>query len=186
MTGHTLQAIYHLAGVVLMGAIVNYMLPLFEKTWRRGTYAGLEGDFTLLVWPFKLLILIGAGFCAIQFLRAFWSDLKFLAIERRAGNRELRGPLIGARCGRHGRRGLLGAWCCPGFGRRSQVGLISVLFVLFLVYVGVHVGVALALLSFVCVWIIRDNFRDRRQVVGARRGGGGSSVTSSVSSRCSS
>jgi tripartite ATP-independent transporter DctM subunit len=38
-----------------------------------------------------------------------------------------------------------------------QVGLVSVLYVLFLVYVGVHVGVALAILSFVCVWLIRDN-----------------------------
>jgi C4-dicarboxylate transporter DctM subunit len=37
-----------------------------------------------------------------------------------------------------------------------QVGLISVLFVLFLVYIGVHVGVALAALSFVCLWVIRD------------------------------
>jgi len=38
-----------------------------------------------------------------------------------------------------------------------QVGLVSVLFVLFLVYVGVHVGVALAVLSYVCVWVIQDN-----------------------------
>jgi C4-dicarboxylate transporter DctM subunit len=34
---------------------------------------------------------------------------------------------------------------------------VSLLFVLFVVYVGVHVGVALSLISFVCVLLVRDN-----------------------------
>ena len=156
MLGRTLQAVYHFGGAVLMAAVFYYVLPLFEKTWRRGTYAGLEADFTLLVWPFKLLVLIGAGFCAIQFLRACWADLEFLAAQRRAGNRELRGPLIGLAA----TAAVCGIFLALGgiLDLTSvQIGLISVLFVLFLVYVGVHVGVALALLSFVCVWIIRDN-----------------------------
>ena len=156
MLGRTLQAVYHFGGAVLMAAVFYYVLPLFEKTWRRGTYAGLEADFTLLVWPFKLLVLIGAGFCAIQFLRACWTDLEFLAAQRRAGNRELRGPLIGLAA----TAAVCGVFLALGgiLDLTSvQIGLISVLFVLFLVYVGVHVGVALALLSFVCVWIIRDN-----------------------------
>ena len=38
----------------------------------------------------------------------------------------------------------------------AGIGVISIFFVLFFVYVGVHVGVALALISFVCVWAIRD------------------------------
>ncbi len=36
-----------------------------------------------------------------------------------------------------------------------DVGLISVLFVLITVYIGIHVGVALSLISFVCVWAIQ-------------------------------
>ncbi len=37
-----------------------------------------------------------------------------------------------------------------------DVGLISILFVLITVYIGIHVGVALSLISFVCVWIIQE------------------------------
>ncbi len=157
MAGHTLQAIYHLAGAVLMAGIFNYVLPVLEKTWKRDTYAGLEGDVTIQVWPFKLLVVMGAGFCAVQFLRAFWADLRFLAEQRRAGNKDLRGPLVGIAAS-----AAVGAvFLAIGLAldlTSVQVALISVLFVLFLVYVGVHVGVALSLLSFVCVWIMRDNF----------------------------
>lgn len=38
-----------------------------------------------------------------------------------------------------------------------DVGLISVIFVLVTVYIGIHVGVALSLISFVCVWIIQGD-----------------------------
>ena len=37
-----------------------------------------------------------------------------------------------------------------------DIGLISVLFILITVYIGMHVGVALSIISFVCVWIIQD------------------------------
>jgi C4-dicarboxylate transporter, DctM subunit len=39
-----------------------------------------------------------------------------------------------------------------------QIGLWSVLGIVMLIYIGMHVAVALALLSFVGVWLIRDNY----------------------------
>ena len=153
--GFSLQAIYHATGAVLMTVLFVYSEPFFEKAWRRDTYAGLEGDFILPEWPLKLLILLGAVVCAIQFARHVGVDL-----------RTLRGIL---------RRERLqsGAAIIPILGTAAvafifyaidailqlnalQVGLISIFFVLFLVYIGVHVGIALAALSFVCVWVIRD------------------------------
>ena len=38
-----------------------------------------------------------------------------------------------------------------------DIGLVSILFVLVTVYVGIHVGVALSLISFVGVWIIQGD-----------------------------
>jgi tripartite ATP-independent transporter DctM subunit len=153
--GFSLQAVYHATGAVLMTILFVFSGPFLEKAWRRDTYAGLEGDFTLPVWPLKALILLGAAICAIQFARHVGIDA-----------RTLRGML---------RRERLesGAVVIPVLGTAAvafifyamgtilelnalQVGLISVFFVLFLVYIGVHVGVALASLSFVCVWVIRD------------------------------
>ncbi|MPZ56992.1 MAG: TRAP transporter large permease subunit [Rhizobiales bacterium] len=154
--GLSLQAIYHALGAVLMGILFFYSAPLFEKAWRRETYTGVEGDFTLQVWPLKLIILLGVAVCGVQFLRHVGLDLKGIGAAARAGTRDRTAPVIA----------LLSAAAVFAvlFGLGSlvslspvQIGLISVLFVLFLVYVGVHVGVALALLSFVCVWLIRGN-----------------------------
>ena len=39
-----------------------------------------------------------------------------------------------------------------------EIGLFSVLGVLILVYAGVHIGVALGLLSFACIWAVRGDF----------------------------
>ena len=154
--GFTLQAIYHLAGIVLMIVIFAYSLPQFEKAWRRNTFEGLEGDFILQVWPFKLIILIGATFCAIQYVRLFAKDIRVLRQQVADGVSDSAGILVGIGAT------LIVAGIFVILGvvldlTPVQIGLISVLFVLFLVYVGVHVGVALALLSFVCVWMVRDN-----------------------------
>ncbi len=157
MLGHTLQAIYHLAGAVLMAGIVHYVLPILERAWERDTYAGLEGDVTIAIWPFKLFLVLGAGFCAIQFLREFLADLRFIARRRRAGERSLGGPLAGIAAVVAVALVFLALGTAFEFSR-AQIAVVSVIFVLFLVYVGVHVGVALSLLSFVCVWIMRDNF----------------------------
>jgi tripartite ATP-independent transporter DctM subunit len=154
--GLALQAIYHALGAALMGILFFYSVPLFEKAWRRGTYTGVEGDFTIQIWILKLLILIGVAVCGIQFLRHIGLDLQGIGTAVRGGRRDRNAPAIAL--------GSAGAVFAVLFGLASvvshspvQIGLISVLFVLLLVYVGVHVGVALAMLSFVCVWLIRGN-----------------------------
>ena len=153
--GFSLQAIYHATGAVLMAILFVYSEPFFEKVWRRDTYAGLEGDFTLPVWPLKLLILVGAVVCAIQFARHVGIDVKTLRGILRRERLELGAAVIP----------ILGVAAVAvifyAIGaimelNSLQVGLISIFFVLFLVYIGVHVGVALAALSFICVWVIRD------------------------------
>ena len=171
MLGRTLQAVYHFGGAVLMAAIFYYVLPLFEKTLRRGTYAGLEADFTLLVWPFKLLVLIGAGFCAFQFLRACWADLEFLAAQRRAAQPGAARPADRARRDGGGLRGLSGARRntrsdrCPD---RADLGAVRPV-------PGLCRG---ACRGRACPVVLRLRLdhprqcRDRRQAAGAGRGGG--------------
>ena len=153
--GFSLQAVYHATGAVLMAILFVFSEPFLEKAWRRDTYAGLEGDFTLPVWPLKLLILVGAAICAIQFVRHVGIDartLRGLLRRERLESGALLIPILGTAAV---------AFIFYAMGtilelNALQVGLISVLFVLFLVYIGVHVGIALASLSFVCVWVIRD------------------------------
>jgi len=154
--GYSLQAIYHATGAVLMAILYFFSEPLFAKSLRRGTQAGLEGDFTLPVWPLKLLILIGAVVCCIQFIRLVFGDFKTMGELIRTQSADKRAPYIAVLS----TLAVIGIFYFIGNHTELtavQVGLISVFFVLFLVYVGLHVGVALAILSFVCVWVIRDN-----------------------------
>jgi C4-dicarboxylate transporter DctM subunit len=153
--GLSLQAIYHALGAVLMAVLFFYSVPLFEKAWRQDTYTGVEGDFTIQVWILKLLILVGVAACGIQFLRHIGFDLIAINTAAREGARDRRAPVVALVSA----AAVCGAFALLAFVSLSpvQVGLISVLFMLLLVYVGVHVGVVLAMLSFVCVWLIRGN-----------------------------
>jgi len=153
--GVPLRAVYDGLGVFLMIIVFWYTLPVFFKVWNRNTQEGLEGDFALPTWPFKLLVLIGAIFCAIQFWRAFLDGVRLIAKLKSDGQFHSRrifiiSILFGAAC--------VAIWALATYSEieAAGVGVVSILFVLFFVYVGVHVGVALALISFVCVWAIRD------------------------------
>lgn len=154
--GISLRTAYDALGVAIMVVVFVYTLPTFEKVWRRDTFEGLEGDFALPSWPFKLLILIGAVLCAIQFGRSFILGLRELRDMFRSNTLE-GGRIIQISA-------LLAVafvvlWALANFTEISdaEIGVISIVFVLFFVYVGVHVGVALSLISFVCVWLVRDN-----------------------------
>ena len=153
--GLPLKAVYDCLGVFLMIIVFWYTLPVFFKVWERNTYDGLEGDFALPTWPFKLLVLVGAIFCAIQFWRAFLDGVRLIARLRSENEFKFQRIVFisitfAAAC--------IAIWLLATYSEISSagIGVISIFFVLFFVYVGVHVGVALALISFVCVWAIRD------------------------------
>jgi len=154
--GLSLRAVYDALGIALMVAVFVYTLPTFNKVWRRDTFEGLEGDFALPSWPFKLLILVGAVMCAIQFGRSALDGMRELTALRRQntfeGGRVLRMFTLLAVT-------FAILWGIANFTDISAagIGVISILFVLFFVYVGVHVGVALALISFICVWLVRED-----------------------------
>ncbi len=151
--GNALQAIFHLGGAVTMLVIFFYSLPFFGKAWQSQSYLGTAGDFTLPEWPVKLMILIGSLVCAIQFLIHLRCDVRILgALPLSNKYRPLAVLLglvvlltVGLQAGLLDNLGDIG------------VGGLSVILMLVLVYAGVHVGVALAALSFVCIWLIRDS-----------------------------
>ncbi len=154
--GMFLHSVYDALGIFLMAVVFYYTVPTFVKVWNRNTYEGLEGDFSLPSWPFKLLILVGAAFCCVQFSRSLYGGVNELLALRRAK------AFDGGRIGRVIFYTALFAAVVFGLGHLTDIsdagiGVVSIVFVLIFVYVGVHVGVALALISFVCVLAVRDN-----------------------------
>ncbi len=151
---HSLQAIFHLGGVGMMGIILVFGFPLLEKAWKTDAYFGNLGDFTFAEWPIKLVVLIGALAAGAQFLVLFVRDAETLAAggsTRTAGFLRFLLVLAGTAAI------LIAARYALAFESTIMVGLLSVAFMLVLVYLGMHVGVALAVISFFCVLVIRDS-----------------------------
>ncbi len=58
-----------LVGVFLFWKILVWAWPDFSKAWQTGEFAGAPGAYKIPVWPFKLTLIIGAGFGLIQFVK---------------------------------------------------------------------------------------------------------------------
>lgn len=85
--GHVMETVYNLAGFAFMTVVAWYVWPLLLQNWSQNTYAGTEGDFTLPVWPFILLVIIGSVCCSVQYLRQTWRDLRYLGGDRTVAER---------------------------------------------------------------------------------------------------
>ncbi|MEX2455502.1 MAG: TRAP transporter small permease subunit, partial [Rhodospirillaceae bacterium] len=87
--GITLRTVYDALGLFLMCVVFYFTVPIFVRVWERDTFVGLESDFALPTWPFKLLILVGSSFCAIQFARGLTGGIRDLVALRREQRLEI-------------------------------------------------------------------------------------------------
>lgn len=67
-------ALFHLVGAVLMALIAWYVWPIFAENYAGNFYKGTAGVIEIPVWPFMLVVLIGAGATTIQYLLLAWRD----------------------------------------------------------------------------------------------------------------
>jgi TRAP-type mannitol/chloroaromatic compound transport system permease small subunit len=65
--GHTMGALFNLAGVGLMVAIITGGWPKWLQAYEGGHYVGNVGVFTFPEWPQRLVLVIGCAAMAIQF-----------------------------------------------------------------------------------------------------------------------
>lgn len=73
--------LFHLIGAALMGFIAWYVFPIFRENYAGDYYRGTAGMIEIPVWPFMLIVLIGAVatigqyliLAVREFLRAFAS-----------------------------------------------------------------------------------------------------------------
>jgi TRAP-type mannitol/chloroaromatic compound transport system permease small subunit len=74
--GHAFQVVYHLTGAVLFALIFKTTLPLMIRAFEDGDFFGATGVFQLVIWPLKVIMLIGAAATGLQFLALAWHDLR--------------------------------------------------------------------------------------------------------------
>ena len=65
-----LNLVYSLIGVYLCWKIAAWAIPMMEKAWTEGDFAGVQGAYMIPIWPFKLTLVVGALIGLLQFIWA--------------------------------------------------------------------------------------------------------------------
>ena len=63
-----IEVTFSAAAIFLILQLLLASQPLFMKAWIRNTYEGTIGDFTVPIWPVKLIILIGCVALIVQLI----------------------------------------------------------------------------------------------------------------------
>ncbi len=66
--GAFLQMLFDLAGVAVCAILFYATWPKFDQAWSNSEFIGIQGVFTAPTWPVRLIVLIGLGVTAIQYL----------------------------------------------------------------------------------------------------------------------
>jgi len=151
-SGHSWQATYYLLGAVMMALIFCFTLPFLETAWRLNSFVGTKGDFTFPDWPILAVVVFCAFFCCIEFLLQVVRDISaHFSILGRSTPSIIRAitPIILASA--------IGILLVTAPLSNLEIAVISLILVVVFVYIGVHIGVSLAAISFFAIWGIRDD-----------------------------
>lgn len=72
--GHGMSLFFNLVGVAVFAIIFVTTWPLMHTAFANSEFYGSTGVFQIPTGPLKVIILIGAGAMAIQFLLMAWED----------------------------------------------------------------------------------------------------------------
>jgi C4-dicarboxylate transporter DctM subunit len=153
---------FHLAGFAVFALIAQGTWPKLVDAWVEGEFFGAQGVFTAPVWPIKACLFGGALLTALAFAAQALNDVKDVANSGRLSPLRVRHSVITKPKGWPFLIAFVTIvvigyaifWADLG---RVEVGLVAIGFMLLLIFSGAHIAVVLILLSFLGIWLIRDN-----------------------------
>ncbi len=163
------QALFYATAAALLALMAWWLWKDFWKAWTTGEFTGAVGAYQIALWPFKLAVFAGAALATIEATRI--ALLRALALWRVA-----RDPSAD-------RRGVMGLTILAAlvavflgtmaWGELSSVsiGLMGFLGLFFLVACGMPVAFALIAISFLGVWLTRDNINVASNALGIAASG---------------
>ena len=151
--GSAYMALFCLLGLLVFTVITYGTYPTLVEAWQTDEIVGVPGDFSFIIWPFRLIIVFGALATAIEF---------FIQLCRHVGQTitHLRTPDVAK--GWSAVAGLLifaaiAGGIASGEFTNAQIGVLSIFGMLIFIYFGMHIGVALIVLSFLGIWLLKGD-----------------------------
>ena len=158
VAGRVFNAIFNLFGAVVFLIMVRGFWVEFADAWDENELAGVPGTITFIVWPFYLLLVVGGTATGLEFV--------FRLIRECAGLGKAFKPdtADGARTKRgYGWLVALAGFACIIYLlttaelSNAQIGILSILCMLVLIYAGMPIGIALIVLGFCGIWMMKGN-----------------------------
>lgn len=154
ITASLFQIIFAIGGMIVFGLIAFGAVIKFDEAWPDLKF-GVEGDFTVLVWPLRLTILTGSVMVAVKYLSLLIDNLieirQLIILRRPQTEKE---PLrlyyllivLGLFVG--------GYLVATGNYSNVAIGSFSLIGMLIVIFMGIHIGVGLILLGFAGIWMM--------------------------------
>lgn len=157
-----IRVFFHLAGIFVFAVIAQGTWPKLVDAWMEEEFFGAQGVFTAPVWPIKACLFGGAILTCFAFAAQILNDIRIIVGENRVEPLQFRHTVIQNPKG-WGVLALFFVVVILGYAlfaadlSRVQIGIVAIGFMLLLIFSGAHIAVALILLSFLGIWLIRDN-----------------------------
>lgn len=150
--------VFNLVGAAVFALIAYGTWPKFLQAWIDNDYFGVEGDFTAPIWPIKLIIVVGSVATGVEFLFLALREARALA----TGDTGHINPKVAERKGWPAIIGLVGFILLAVLVGQAElsnvrIGALTIVAMLILIYSGMQIGVALIIVSFVGIWMLKDN-----------------------------
>jgi tripartite ATP-independent transporter DctM subunit len=157
-----IRLMFHIAGIVVFALIAEGTWPKLVDAWVEKEFFGAQGVFTAPVWPIKACLFGGSVLTALAFAVQGLNDIKIMWSDGRVSPLRIRHSVISTPKGWPFILAfvgvlLVGYLLFSADLSRIQIGMVSIAFMLILIFSGVHIAVALIMLSFLGIWLIRDN-----------------------------
>lgn len=156
-----LNLAYSIVGILLCWKISAWALPMLEKAWEEGDFAGVQGAYMIPIWPFKLALVTGAVMALLQFVWAAAEQIRGIFVLPPPSNKDLPGKSLAGFTG----------WAIVLIAIAAMLGFLYLLFtsdlkpitvgiwclcaMLVLVVIGMPIPLVLMGLSYVGIWVAR-------------------------------
>jgi C4-dicarboxylate transporter DctM subunit len=147
--GAAWNAVLLAIAAVLLALTAVGAWPDFVRAWRTSEFAGVEGLYTIPVWPVKGLVVAGAAVAALESLRQLTGRLRASGAGGGAGWLAVLGPVVLA---------AVFAWLWLGGAEARTIGTAMIAIVLLLIAFGMPIAIALLTTGFLGLALLKQDF----------------------------
>lgn len=170
LLAHGANALFNLVAAILLWKALVWLWGDFAKAYATGQFTGAVGAYQIILWPFKLAVVVGCAVALFETVRQAIGHGRDLLATARGGQ-----PAIG--------NGLVGLAVLIALGvafvmvmtsgglSPAGVGLTAFLGLFVLIACGMPVAYALLAMSFLGIWMTRGNINVAGNALGIAASG---------------